>query len=122
MATVPTPESADWMIHINSAVFISLLIAFYNFGIWSRTYIFPADAANPLKVQLLAGIPVGFMLMGFYGKTAYASIDAKSANLLFDSAVIVANMIVFGMLSRETLDKMIDEGRERLRRPDPPGD
>lgn len=110
-------ESQNWMIHINSAIFITLLIAFYNLGIWSRSYIFPSNVATSLKSQLVAGIPVGLILMGFYGKTAYASVDFKSASLLFDGSVIVGNMIVFGMLSRESLDRILEEGKSRFGKP-----
>jgi hypothetical protein len=103
-------EPADWGVHVFAALSVLLLILLYNFGIVSRSVIMPPTQVVPLKRQLLAGIPTGLVTMGLYGKTAIPSLSFGSASVIFDAVVIAGNAIVFGMLSRDTLDKMVGPG------------
>jgi hypothetical protein len=114
MPTVIAVEPPAFAPHLTAGFFILYLLAMYNVGIWSRSLIFPPPHSHPLRIQLLAGVPVGLLMMGFYGKPAFSTLDGASANFTFDVAVIGGNMILFGMLSRETLDRMIQAGRDKI--------
>jgi hypothetical protein len=45
------------------------------------------------------------MTMGIYAKSAFAQLSDD--NLAFDGPVIVGYAIIFGMLSRETLERLL---------------
>lgn len=107
-------EPMAWGAHGWTAVFILGLIALFNFGIWLRSYVYPPTMRMRMGVQLAAGVPVGLLLMGMYGRTVYSGLDWESANLLFDGALVCGNIILFGMMSRESLDKIIASSRTRL--------
>lgn len=107
-------EPMSWGAQGWSAIFIVSLIVLFNFGIWLRSYVYPPQMSIGMGVQLAAGVPVGLLLMGMYGRTAYSGLDWESANLVFDGALVCGNIILFGMMSRESLDKIIASSRERL--------
>ena len=87
-------------------LFVAGLIALYFLGVWSRNYLFPADAKQPFKRQLIAALPVGLITMAVYAKSALPTIN-NSETGAFDAVLIVGYAIVYGMLSRETLDKLL---------------
>lgn len=101
-------EQPDWGIHAFAAMSILMLMFLYNVGIWSRSYVLPvASGGHSLTKQLIVGLPVGLVTMGLYGKTAIPGLDFGSPNMLFDGATVAGNAIIFGMLSRESLDKLL---------------
>lgn len=114
-----TAEQPDWGIHIFAAASILALMVLYNVGIWSRSVIFPAAAQSSTKAQLVAGIPAGLITMGLYGKTAIPGLDFGSAGLIYDGVVVAGNAIIFGMLSRDTLDKILGAARPPIATPAP---
>jgi len=75
------------------------LIALYFLGVWLRTYILPADSSWPLKRQLAAALPVGFLTMGFYAKTALPPLFAADADVSADIAIMIGYAVIFGMMS-----------------------
>ncbi|MEX6506844.1 hypothetical protein [Jiella sp. M17.18] len=100
------PENPDWGIHIMAAIAIVLLMGLYIIGILCRNVVFPAKKQN-LRSHLAAGIPVGFITMGPYGKAALSGINLASPDMLFNLMITFGYAIIFGMMSRETLDKII---------------
>jgi hypothetical protein len=88
---------------------VTVLILCYVFGVWLRTYVYPTDSATPLSRQLLAAIPIGLVTMGLYAKTSFAGLD-YSHDGVFDTAIMLGYSVVFGMLSRESLEKMLSAG------------
>lgn len=113
------PESSDLGIHIAAGLGILVMMILYNVGILSRSVIFPTGNDMPIIRQLIAGIPVGLITTGFYGKTAFLALDDSSAAMLFDASIIGGNVILLGMLSRETLEKMIKTGSPAMTLPAP---
>ncbi len=91
---------------------VTILIGCYIFGVWSRTYIYPTDSTMPLKRQLIAAIPVGLVSMGLYGKSAIPALDS-TPNGVFDVIVMLGYAVIFGMLSRESLEKILDSGGKK---------
>jgi len=85
---------------------VTVLIACYVFGVWLRNYIYPTDSTTPLKRQLMAAIPIGLVTMGVYAKTSFPALD-YSHDGVFDTAIMFGYAVVFGMLSRESLEKML---------------
>jgi len=85
---------------------VTVLIACYVFGVWLRNYIYPTDSTTPLKRQLMAAIPIGLVTMGVYAKTSFPGLD-YSQDGVFDTAIMFGYAVVFGMLSRESLEKML---------------
>jgi hypothetical protein len=85
---------------------VTILIACYVFGVWLRNYIYPTDSTTPLKRQLMAAIPIGLVTMGVYAKTSFPGLD-YSHDGVFDTAIMFGYAVVFGMLSRESLEKML---------------
>jgi len=85
---------------------VTVLIACYVFGVWLRNYIYPTDSTTPLKRQLMAAIPIGLVTMGVYAKTSFPGLD-YSHDGVFDTAIMFGYAVVFGMLSRESLEKML---------------
>ena len=111
-------EQPDWGIHVFAGISILALMFLYNVGIWSRSYLLPVASGNTIAAQLIVGLPVGLLTMGLYGKTAIPGLDFGSPNMLFDGAIVAGNAIIFGMLSRESLDKLL----KTVRPPTPPQD
>ena len=103
----PVPESPNIIYHLTAATGIISLIALYFFGVWSRSYILPTANDIPVRKQVVASVPVGFVTMGLYAKTALPALTLASTNLAFDCTVMVGYAIIFGMLSRESLERML---------------
>ena len=98
---------------------VTVLILCYIFGVWSRTYIYPSDSSTPLKRQLVAAIPIGLVTMGIYAKTSLAHLDLTGDGV-FDGITMLGYAVIFGMLSRESLEKILDGGgRKELPVPQP---
>jgi hypothetical protein len=95
----------NWVYHAFPVVGLAFLVGLYFFGVWSRSYVMPSDNDIPVKKQLVAAIPVGLLTMGVYAKSAFATLSADS--LAYDGAVMAGYAIIFGMLSRETLDRLL---------------
>jgi len=88
---------------------VTVLIFCYVFGVWLRNYIYPTDSTTPLKRQLMAAIPIGLVTMGVYAKTSFPGLDYTHDGV-FDTAIMFGYAVVFGMLSRESLEKMLSAG------------
>src|SRR6185436_5763364 len=101
MSTPLTEPQPDYMYHATSAMGIAVLVALYFFGVWSRSYIMPAEKALPLRQQLVASVPVGFVTMGVYARSTIPAMLQEPADLVFNVAVMMGYAIIFGMLSRE---------------------
>lgn len=104
-------EPPNFVYHATSAVALAVLIAFYFFGVWLRTYVMPAHDKPPLKRQLFAAVPVGFVTMGLYAKGAFMALSA--ATFVFDAIVMAGYAIIFGMLSRESLDRLLNAAQDK---------
>lgn len=100
-------ENPEIGIHLMAGIAILILMALYVIGILSRSVVFPAEDGHSLKSHLAAGVSAGLITMGPYGKSAFAGLNFGSQGMLFDVMVIAGYAIVFGMMSRETLDKII---------------
>lgn len=98
---------ADYVYHATTALSVAVLVALYFFGVWSRTYIMPVPRGLSLRRQLVASVPVGFVTMGLYARSAFPAMMEDPANLVFNVAVTMGYAIIFGMLSRETLERML---------------
>ncbi len=94
---------------------VCVLIGFYFFGVWSRNFVFPADKNLSWGKQLVAAIPVGFITMGVYAKSALPPLTHGTGDAAFDVFVTLGYAIVLGMMSRETLEKIL--GATRLGSP-----
>jgi|SRR5215813_14631901 len=95
--------SIDWGIFAYSTVVLSILIAWYIFGIWARTYVFPAETTLTITQQLVAGLPVALITMGIYAKNAIGQMENP-----FDFAIAFGYAMVLGMLSRESLTRFFE--------------
>jgi hypothetical protein len=109
-----TMESSDVIYYVSSSVGLVGLIGLYLFGVWSRSYIMPVANELPLRKQLVAAVPVGLFTMGAYAKSALPALAQSHANIPFDVAVMAGYAIVFGMLSRETLERLIQVATPQL--------
>jgi hypothetical protein len=101
------PEPSNLPILITNALGLAALIGFYFFGVWSRTYIFPTDAAFSIGRQLVAAVPVGFVTMGLYAKSALPPLLQGRDDVAADIAIAIGYAIILGMMSRETLEKLL---------------
>lgn len=110
-------EPASYVAHINSAIGLLLLICLYFFGVWSRSYVMPSKKKLPFSKQLVAAIPVGLLTMAMYAETSFPSLTIESENLVTNLAKMAAYAIIFGMLSRESLEKLLDEKSGILAKP-----
>ena len=104
------PEPIGFGLPLSKALALIGLITLYFVGVWLRNYVFPADASLSLKRQLAAAVPVGLITMGMYGKTALPPLFAATADISADVAIMIGYTIVFGMMSREALEKMLQSG------------
>lgn len=100
-------SSPNWLHHVTTLSGILALVALYFFGVWSRSYILPSKNDLSLSRQLVAAIPVGLLTMGVYARSAFEAVALKPDDLAFDVTVMAGYAIVFGMLSRETLERML---------------
>jgi hypothetical protein len=104
---VAVSESPNLLFHGTAFIFSLALVVLYFFGVWSRTYVYPAGSPGSIRQQLVAGIPVALITVGAYAKTALPTLELSNRNMVFD-VIIMAGYIVFvGMISREALDKMV---------------
>jgi hypothetical protein len=101
------PETGNWIFHLNTVFAIIAMMALYSFGVWLRTYVFPSQAGAAVRRQLLASVPVGLITMAVYGKTSLAGLNFASSDVSFDLCLMAGYIIVFGMMSRETLDRIM---------------
>src|SRR5260221_8695179 len=83
------------------------LMGLYTFGVWLRTYVFPTGRDCSLKRQLLASIPIGLVTMAGYAKTALPSVSVDPNSAVFDISLIAGYAIIFGMLSRDVLERVL---------------
>ena len=104
------PEPTILPILITNVLGLLLLMMLYFFGVWSRSYILPADRGLSIKRQLVAAVPVGFITMGLYAKTAFPGIHIEGTGV-FDLAIMMGYAIFLGMLSRESLEKILGEAK-----------
>jgi hypothetical protein len=100
------PEPSDIGIALTNLLGVTLLILCYVFGVWVRSYVYPADAKSPLRRQMVAAIPVGFVTMGLYAKSALPTIHFNQSGV-FDAFTMIGYAIIFGMLSRESLERIL---------------
>jgi hypothetical protein len=100
-------ESPDILYYVSSSTALVILIGLYLFGVWSRSYVMPIPSELPWRKQLVAAIPVGLLTMGAYAKSALPALAQSHANIPFDAAVMAGYAIVFGMLSRESLERLL---------------
>lgn len=84
---------------------VMALMALYFFGVWSRSYIFPADKSFSVRQQFVAAVPMALITMGFYAKSALPTLHGH--NGVFDFTIMLGYAIFLGMVARETLEKMI---------------
>jgi hypothetical protein len=83
------------------------LIGLYFLGVWLRTYVLPTDTTLSIKRQLAAAVPVGFLTMGAYSKTAFPPLFATTTDATGDVTIMIGYAIIFGMMSRETLERLL---------------
>lgn len=100
-------ESSGLGLPLSKGLALIGLIGLYFFGVWLRTYVFPADTTLPFKRQLAAAVPVGLITMGAYGKTALPPLFTATTDVSADIAIMVGYTIIFGMMSREALEKLL---------------
>jgi hypothetical protein len=99
-------ESPNWTYHLTTGLGLVLLVSLYIFGVWSRSYVLPTPDQLPLRRQLVAAIPIGLITMGVYAKSAFGELIRVPENIEFDLVIAFGYAIVFGMLSRESLERM----------------
>jgi hypothetical protein len=100
-------EPSNAIYFASTAAGLSVLIALYFFGVWSRSYVLPAQNDLPIRKQLIVAVPVGLITMGLYAKTAFPALLQQTQTMAFDGAVMAGYAIMFGMLSRESLDRIL---------------
>lgn len=94
------------------------LVGLFYFGVWSRSYVYPAQVMVPFRRQLIAVAPVGLITMAVYAKTVLPGITNGDDDAT-DIALIAGYAIIYGMLSRETLDRMLAGVRAPIALPQP---
>lgn len=100
-------EPSDLLYHATSLAGILVLMLFFFFGVWMRSYVMPTDRSPPIRKQMVAAVPVAFITMGIYAKSAFAALTVNSSTMTFDLCLMLGYAIIFGMLSRETLDRLL---------------
>lgn len=102
-----TESSPDWIYYVTTFAAILILVMIYFFGVWLRTYVIPAQADMPVGKQLAASIPVGLLTMTAYAKTSFPALAHAGTNVPYDVMTMLASAMIFGMLSRESLDRLL---------------
>ena len=100
-------EPPDYIYILGTLICLAILVGLYFFGVWLRSYVLPSRTPLPLKKQLLASIPVGLLTMGVYAKSALPALALTPNTLAFDGAIMAGYAIIFGMLSRESLERLL---------------
>jgi hypothetical protein len=100
-------EPTSFGLPLSKGLALLALIGLYFFGVWLRTYVLPADTTLSFKRQLAAAIPVGLITMGAYGKTALPPLFNATTDVSGDIAIMIGYVIIFGMMSREALEKLL---------------
>lgn len=105
--TAPAPEPHDYVFHATTLAGLAALICLYIFGVWLRSYILPTPNDIPIRRQLLASFPVGCITIALYAKSAFPALTIASESLVFDVFVMAGYVMIFGMLSRESLERLL---------------
>lgn len=100
-------EPGNLLYFLSPAFIILVLLGLYFVGVWLRSYVFPTNTDWPIKRQLLAGIPVGLLTMALYGKTVIPGLHFNSPDVVYDLCFIAGYTIIFGMMSREALERLM---------------
>ena len=104
---LPVPIQGDWSYHAFTSFGIALLVLLYFFGVWSRSYIFPTHSQLTLWKQLVAAVPIGLITMGIYAPSHPTFMFNSPNTIEFDGTIALGYAIVFGMLSRESLERLL---------------
>jgi hypothetical protein len=107
-------EPANWTYHLTTAFGLTLLVCLYIFGVWSRSYVLPTPDQLPIKRQLIAAIPIGLITMGAYAKSAFGEMVRMPDNIEFDLVIAFGYAIIFGMLSRESLERILKSSHDAI--------
>lgn len=111
----PVPEPGSLSNLGSTGTIILALILLYNAGIWTRSFVFPSDNALPLRKQLCAGIPTGLIMMSIYGRSAVPLLrDGASPTFLYDWCLVAGNVMVLGMMARETLERLMSSASANM--------
>ena len=81
---------------LSKALALFGLVLLYFLGVWVRNYILPADPTLLLKRQLAAALPVGFITMGAYAKSALPPLFTGDSDVAADVAIMIGYAIFFG--------------------------
>ena len=100
-------EPSSTPIFLTNVICLCVLVALYFFGVWLRSFVLPADSSIPASRQLMAAVPVGFITMGMYAKSALPPLLASKVDVSADIAVVIGYAIILGMMSRESLEKLL---------------
>jgi hypothetical protein len=104
------PEPFAFALTVTKGLAVLGLIVLYLIGVWLRNFVLPADATLPLKRQLGAAVPVAFLTMGAYAKTALPPLFTGGGDVFPDVAIMIGYAIFLGMMSREALEKLMKTG------------
>jgi hypothetical protein len=110
----PASEPANLVYHLSTFGGIALLLVLYLTGAWVRSFLLPPKGNLPVWQQLLAGTVVGCPLMVWYAGNVFPRLSTASHNLVFDLFQMVGYAMVMGLLSRETLDRIVAKARAVL--------
>lgn len=105
-----------------SVILILVLILLYYFGIWSRRIVFPTHVDLTLFQQLVVGVPTSCFVVGAFAKGVEQDL-LTSASHPADWLHAIGTVIVFGMLSRESMEKLMKGiARDPTQAPPPQSD
>jgi hypothetical protein len=99
-------EPPNWSYHAFCMLSIMMLVGCYFFGVWLRSHVLPSDTQLSIGKQLLMAVPAGLITMSIYAKSAFTAMLQSPETITFNAALAVGNAIVFGMLSRESLERI----------------
>ena len=102
---MPHAEPSNFSYHIGSALCIAALLALYLIGVCLRSYVARSSADVSFR-HVLLGVPAGIVTMVPYARSSYDGLQLSSSSLSFDIAIMIGYAMIFGMMSRETIDRM----------------
>jgi hypothetical protein len=101
------PEPLNWTYHAFCIVSVMVLMGAYFFGVWLRSHVWKGDNSLSFGNQLLIAVPVSLITMGLYAKSVITAMPPSPDTIDFDAFVAFDNATVLGMLSRESLERIL---------------
>jgi hypothetical protein len=104
--SVPAPEPSNWVYYLTSTALLISMLGCYEFGVWLRAIFDPPESQISFRNMMLGTFPLAVLTVAWYGPYALDNLE-KAKHVVFAGAGMFGYVIFMGMLSLDTLDRIL---------------